>query len=502
MSDRIAPTPSVTPLTTQQEIIPPTSTEQTDSRLTSTNINTTESRASEPLISTQTTPNSPFEATTDQHNSDSVAFPHTAPHARDQATSANSSSESTATISNLTLPNSMGEIVNNAVSLDDFVTVSNDASAVDFITLMNEINEVKIYEQASQSLRAANDQFDQQLGEIFGPQYHQSKAVMQARQRAQQGDAESQFILGVYSETGSGVKQNYIEAEILYRLAAKQGHAGAMRQLGIMYENGFGVKKDVEYAVTWYRRGANQGDAHAQIKFGLMLMSGHGINKDEAMAVRWYQKAADQGHGTAKRELAAAYHGALGVKKDDYLAAYWLLKSSYTDGVALLDLTGFIGLLDFIPSVLKDFSEFKNLTSIWLQSFLMETEEFLAIAKLIRANTPLQALNFNQCLISGSSEQLLIKALENNTYLTTMHINHLCINESFFSILKTALVQNTAIAELRKYVKDFFLKSSNFLPVEVLEMVIDRTIVSYIKSGHTKEATLKAIDELLLASRI
>ena len=501
MSDRISTTPPVTPRANNHEVSPPTSTEQSDSRLTTTSA--TESDAYVPTLTTQATPNLPFDVTADQYNSDSAAFPHTAPHARDQAANENLSVEPTGPQSNLTLPSSMGEIVNNAVSLDDFVTVSNDASVVDFIKLINEHNELtKIYEQASQSLTAANDQLDQQLGEIFGPQYHLSNAVMQARQRAQQGDAESQFMLGVYYENGSGVKQNYTEAETLYRQASKQGHAGAMRQLGTMYEYGYGVKKDIEYAVTWYQQAAKKGDAHAQIKFGLMLMNGHGVIKDEAMAVRWYQMAAEKGHSTAQRELAAAYHGALGVNKDDYRATYWLLKSSFTDGVAKLDLTGFIGLLDFIPSVLKDFSEFKNLTTIWIQSFLMETDDFLEITKLIRANTPLQALNFNQCLISDFLEKLLIEALENNTFLTLMHINHLCINESFFAKLNTVLAQNTAIAELRKYVKEFFLKKSNFLPIEVLEMVIDRTIVSYIKSGYTKEATVKAIDELLLASRI
>lgn len=501
MSDRIAPTPFVTPLTNQQEASPPTSTGQTDFRLTSTS--TTESDSSEPTLSTQATPNSPFEATTDQHNPDNVTFLHTAPQARDQATSENSSAETTTILSNLPLPNSLGEIESNEVPLDNFALLSNDDSVNNFIARIYELRKtIELYEQASQTLSAAYDQIDYQLGGIFGPQYHQSKAVMQARQRAQQGDAESKFILGMYYENGSGVKQDYIEAETLYRQAAKQGHAGAMRQLGIMYENGLGVKKDLEYAVTWYQQAANHGDAQAQFKFGLLLMNGHGVNKDESMAVRWYQKSAEQGLGDAQRQLATAYHGALGVKKDDFIATYWLLKSSYKDGVAYLEIARFLDLLDFIPGVLKYFSEFKNLSTIWIQSFLMEIDDFLAVSKLILANTSLQAINFNQCLLSDSSEQLLIKALENNTMLTMMDINHHCINESTYATIKAALSQNVVIAELRNYVKDFFLKSSNYLPVEVLEMVVDRTIVSYIKSGQSKEATLKAIDELLLTSRI
>jgi len=500
MSDRLTPAQPVSPLLNS-----PTSTPQTDAHLTTTTTITSraESDVSEPSLSNQATPNSPFETTTNQSNSNSVVLPHTAPQARDRKNSVNTSANSTTTTSNLTKKNSISETENSAMPLDNGALFSNDTLAFDYSVLIEDLNDTReMYVQASQALEAADNQIDHQMGEMFGSQYHQSKSVMRARTWAQMGYAESQFILGVHYENGSGVKQDYIEAETLYRQAAKQGHAGAMRQLGMMYEYGNGVKKDTAYSVTWYQKAASHDDAHAQTKFGLMLMNGHGVNKDEAMAVSWYHKAAEKDHRPAQEELAAAYRAGLGVKKDDKLATYWVLKSSFKDGVADLDTTRFLDLLDFIPCTLKDFSEFKNLTTISISSLLIETENFISIANLIRANTYLQVINLSQCIISDRSALLLIKALENNTTLTLLNINPALIDVSLYATIKTMLAQNITIAELRKYVKNYFIKNSNHLPLEVLDMIIDRTIVAYIKSGQSKESTQKAIDELMLNSTI
>ena len=66
--------------------------------------------------------------------------------------------------------------------------------------------------------------------------------------RAEAGDAEAQFNLGVRYGNGQGVRQDAAEAVRWYRLAADQGIAGAQYELGNMYALG------VAFAVAgvWY----------------------------------------------------------------------------------------------------------------------------------------------------------------------------------------------------------------------------------------------------------
>ena len=83
---------------------------------------------------------------------------------------------------------------------------------------------------------------------------------------ARNGDAVSQFYIGVIYYHGYGVCQSYEEAVEWYRLAADQGYALAQYNLGIMYENGTGVPQSYDEAVKWYRLAADQGYADAQEK--------------------------------------------------------------------------------------------------------------------------------------------------------------------------------------------------------------------------------------------
>ncbi len=70
-------------------------------------------------------------------------------------------------------------------------------------------------------------------------------------QAAEQGNAKSQFYLGVMYAKGQGVPQSEKQAEHWYRKAAEQGDASAQYNLGVMYENGQGVRQDHVQAVQW-----------------------------------------------------------------------------------------------------------------------------------------------------------------------------------------------------------------------------------------------------------
>jgi len=82
--------------------------------------------------------------------------------------------------------------------------------------------------------------------------------------RAEKGDANAQFVLGLKYDTGKGVRQDYAEAAKWYRKAAEQGYAEAQFNLGTMYDEGRGVQQDYAEAAKWYRKAKDQGVAGAK----------------------------------------------------------------------------------------------------------------------------------------------------------------------------------------------------------------------------------------------
>ena len=81
---------------------------------------------------------------------------------------------------------------------------------------------------------------------------------------------------------------------------AEQGDADAQFRLGVMYDIGQGVPQDEAKAAAWYKKAAEQGDADAQLNLGLMYDNGRGVPQDEVRAVAWYRKAAEQGNENAQ----------------------------------------------------------------------------------------------------------------------------------------------------------------------------------------------------------
>ncbi len=114
-------------------------------------------------------------------------------------------------------------------------------------------------------------------------------------ERAQQGEADAQLILGVMYANGRGVPEDDAEAVRWYTLAAEQGHAAAQSNLGVMYANGEGVPEDDAEAVRWYTLAAQQGHALAQLSLGVMYATGRGVPENSITAYAWINVAAAQG---------------------------------------------------------------------------------------------------------------------------------------------------------------------------------------------------------------
>ena len=114
------------------------------------------------------------------------------------------------------------------------------------------------------------------------------------RTRAEQGDVEAQWALGVRYEYGRGVPQDAAEAARWYRLAAEQGHNAAQFRLGVRYANGDGVPKDDAEAVRWLRLTAEQGHIPGQFSLGVMYANGRGVVQDYVQAHMWRNLAASR----------------------------------------------------------------------------------------------------------------------------------------------------------------------------------------------------------------
>lgn len=122
--------------------------------------------------------------------------------------------------------------------------------------------------------------------------------------RANQGDAEAQFRLGVfYAEGDSFTGPDFKQAVRWYRQAADQGHAGAQVNLGLLYIDGLGVPQDYPKAAEWFRQAALQGDPSGQLELGVMYVNGEGVAVDSKEAYAWYSLAVKQGNSQATEYL-------------------------------------------------------------------------------------------------------------------------------------------------------------------------------------------------------
>jgi TPR repeat protein len=135
--------------------------------------------------------------------------------------------------------------------------------------------------------------------------------------KANAGNPDAQFRVGVQYELGSRVKKDPAQAATWYRKAAEKGDVRAQHSLGLLYELGNGVPTDFAQATQWYQMAAENGFAPAQFSLGLCYVHGKGVPQDFDRALAWYMKAADQKNSDALLNLAYLYHNGQGVPKNE-----------------------------------------------------------------------------------------------------------------------------------------------------------------------------------------
>ena len=149
------------------------------------------------------------------------------------------------------------------------------------------INTKKIYEMKKLILSAGLF-----LTTLF---YAQNTDIKTLIQKANQGNAEAQYNLGLAYHNGKGVEQSDTQAVYWYQKSAEQGNAKAQFSLGASYYYGVGVEKSYSQAVYWFQKSAEQGDVIAQHSLGFAYYDGEGVEKSKTKAVYWLQKACENG---------------------------------------------------------------------------------------------------------------------------------------------------------------------------------------------------------------
>ncbi len=151
------------------------------------------------------------------------------------------------------------------------------------------------------------------------------------KERAEQGDAQAQYELGLMYQNGEGSLKADTQAAIDWLTqSAKNGLEKADKALNDLYANrdniadviqsnadkagdlfdqgvaagkdlwnqmmNSGVAKDTEKAVDWITKAAVAGNAAAQNKLGEMYWEGTGVKQDKKAAASWFKKACDNGN--------------------------------------------------------------------------------------------------------------------------------------------------------------------------------------------------------------
>ena len=196
---------------------------------------------------------------------------------------------------------------------------------------------------------------------------------------ASEGDALSQYKLGLYYRKGSEEHpSDWVEAATWFKLAAKQGNIEAQYQLGSLYSMGLkGISKNIKDSIKWFELASKQGHTlsqyhlarllyesdedykdkqqaikyfekiaenqftkldeqsvqlESQLQLGLIFLHGDGdIKQDYKTALKWYKKAAEKGSEEAQYSLGVMYENGQGVGVDLDESIKWFQLSAEQD---------------------------------------------------------------------------------------------------------------------------------------------------------------------------
>lgn len=147
--------------------------------------------------------------------------------------------------------------------------------------------------------------------------------------KAEQGDPEAQYMLGVAFINGMETPRNYSEALEWITKAANQGSADAQSELGRIYRAGEVITVDHDRSTYWFSKAAKSGNAQAQYELGRLYQQGLIVPRDLKKSRQWFERASLNGHSAAQYEFAEILITEnLPQSKDNPDAVKWLAAAS------------------------------------------------------------------------------------------------------------------------------------------------------------------------------
>ena len=154
---------------------------------------------------------------------------------------------------------------------------------------------------------------------------------------AQNGNLEAEVGLALICEA----QGNYIQAHGIMKRAAKRGCVTAQSNLGITYSRGNPcVKQDYYEAAKWMTKAAKQGEPEALCNLAILYANGLGVQKNIAKALKLWKESANKNYAPAQINLGLVYFLGNIIKKDYAQAESWLLKAMWNGVTIVLPLLG------------------------------------------------------------------------------------------------------------------------------------------------------------------
>ncbi|MDD4668438.1 MAG: hypothetical protein PHE95_01185 [Candidatus Methanomethylophilus sp.] len=154
------------------------------------------------------------------------------------------------------------------------------------------------------------------------------KAEKLFRESAQNGCAQSQFMMGVLNDADIGRHNAPMAANEWYALAGNAGNSEAQFNLGYNYEHGIGTEVNINEALHWYRKASARGSGKASFCLGCLFASDGPVCEYEK-GYRYLELAFTQGMPKAGYVLYALYSTGVGLPTpNSFQAQKWLKKAA------------------------------------------------------------------------------------------------------------------------------------------------------------------------------
>ena len=152
------------------------------------------------------------------------------------------------------------------------------------------------------------------------------KAFKYLKMSAEQGNDDSQLLLGDMYHHGWGTTKSNSEAFKLYNKSAEQGNIIARDNLIALYLEGNGIEKDYQKAINSLKKLADQEDMFVEYMIFYLYEPILGEKQDYKRSFKWFSNPKEsnyQNYDLFRYCLAYMYENGLGTDKDVEKAKYW-----------------------------------------------------------------------------------------------------------------------------------------------------------------------------------